>query len=112
MYERKLNMDEYELKDTGKSFVVLDDDTRLLMSPRNWQLQNKLIAKANSKEPGKVTWSSHRYYTTLESALKDIIHIKTSQEVFKTATELLEANQRVINKLKEAFLPTYTLTLK
>jgi hypothetical protein len=102
---------EHELIGEGKSYVLIDDTTRLLMSPRNWQLQYKVTAKEKSKTPGKVSWESFRHYMTLESALKDLIHIKTSEETFKNATELLEANSRVVKRIVEAFTPQYKIEL-
>lgn len=105
---------EYELKDDGKSYVQIDDDLRLLMSPRNWQLQKKLVAQSDTKSQNKgdVTWASFKYYMTLQSALKDIIHISTSKEFFNSAQTMLNANERVINKLSKAFSPEYELVEK
>lgn len=103
---------DFELNDNGKSYVQVDDDLRLIMSPRNWQLQKLLIAQSDTKsqKKGTETWSSFRYYMTLENALKDIIHIKTSRQFFKSSEGMLKANEAVINSIKEAFSPEYKIT--
>ena len=101
--------EEFELDDSGKSFIEVDDELRLLMTHRNWQLQKKLIAKENAKVVGKVTWQSFRYYTSLNGALKDLVHIKLSREKFSSLHELIEANNRVFEEMKQVFLPDYTI---
>ena len=73
--------EEFELDDSGKSYIEVDEDLRLLMTHRNWQLQKKLVAKENARVVGKVTWQSFRYYTSLNGALKDLVHIKIKREV-------------------------------
>jgi hypothetical protein len=100
---------EFELSDEGKSYVPIDDSTRLAITPRNWQLQKKTVA-LTGKNAGTTTWTAFRYYTGLESALKDIVHIKTAQESFRSAQGLIEANQRVIDGLVEAFSPHYHIS--
>ena len=100
---------EFELDDSGKSYIQFDDELRLLMSPRNWQLQKKLISKEQAKEVGKVTWQTFRYYMTLQGALKDLVHIKIAKEKFSTVNEFVEANTKVINEIKKAFFPDYTI---
>ena len=99
---------EFELSDEGKSYVPIDENTRLAITPRNWQLQKKQEA-LTGKNAGQVTWTAFRYYVSLESALKDIVHIKTAQESFRTAQGLLEANTKVINELAKAFSPAYKI---
>lgn len=103
---------DFELNDNGKSYVQVDDDLRLIMSPRNWQLQKLLIAQSDTKsqKKGAENWSSFRYYMTLESALKDIVHIKTSKQFFNSAQAMLKANEAVISGLVKAFSPEYTIT--
>lgn len=105
---------DFELSEEGKSFVMIGDDMRLTMSPRNWQLQKKMIAQSDTKnqKAGDVTWTSFRYYTRFESALNDIVHINTSKEFFNDARGLLEANAKVIKQLKDAFAPEYEIKLK
>lgn len=102
-------MEDFELDDNGKSYIMIDDSMRLAISSRNWQLQKKQIA-LTGKEAGKVSWIAFRYYTSLQSALNDIVHIKTAQENFKTVQGLIEANTKVINELVEAFSPEYKIT--
>jgi|SRR5215217_5421601 len=101
-------MEEFELSDDGKSYVPIDDTTRLLITARNWQLQKKNVAKSG-EDTGKVTWTAFRYYTSLQNALNDIVHIKTAQETFKTAQGLIEANKRVIDGLVKSFSPDYSI---
>lgn len=95
---------EYDLEDEGKSFIPVDDSLRLIISPRNWQLQ-KLH---HSQKEGDV-WSSFRYYVSLNSALKDIIHIKLAKESFNSAKTFLDASDRVINDLASKFSPQYEI---
>jgi len=102
-------MSDYELDDNGKSYIMIDETTRLTITPRNWQLQKKQIAGEKSKEAGQVSWVAFRYYTSLQNALKDVIHIKTSNENFKSVQELIEANSRVIKELSDALYPDYKL---
>lgn len=101
--------DEFDLSDDGKSYVPIDDDTRLLITPRNWQLQKKTVAQSG-KDIGKVTWIAFRYYVSLQNAINDIVHIKTAQETFRTAQGLIEANRKVIAEISKAFAPEYTIT--
>jgi|APLak6261667474_1056061.scaffolds.fasta_scaffold01104_6 hypothetical protein len=103
-------MKEFELDDNGKSYILIDDTTRLTITPRNWQLQKKQIAGKDSKEVGKVTWTAFRYYVSLQSALNDVIHIKTAQEDFKSVQELIEANAKVVNALSKSLSPTYVIS--
>lgn len=109
----KLDDVDFELADEGKSYIIIDDDMRLVMSPRNWQLQKKLVAGSDTKtqKKGDVSWASFKYYMTLESAINDIIHIKTSKEFFNTAEGLLKANEKVVKEVCKAFSPTYTITV-
>ena len=102
---------EYSLDDDGKSYIQVSDDMRLMMSPRNWQLQKKMIAKTDTKKQkaGDISFTSFRYYVSLESALKDIVHIKTAKESFNTAQGLSEANGKVIAELCKAFSPKYVI---
>lgn len=105
---------DYELAEEGKSYIVIDDELRLTMSARNWQLQKKLVANTDTKlqKKGDVSWTSFRYYMSLENALKDIIHIKTSKEFFNDAKGLIEANAKVIKQLSKAFNQDYTMVQK
>ena len=100
-------MKEFELDDNGKSYIMIDDATRLTITPRNWQLQKKQIAGNDSKEAGKVTWTAFRYYVSLQSALNDVIHIKTASENFRSVQGLLDANAKVIKELTDALSPEY-----
>lgn len=100
---------EFELNDDAKSYVPIDASTRLAITARNWQLQKKNVASDDSKTPGKETWSAFRYYTSLQSALNDIAHIKLAQESFRTAQGMLEANTRVITEIRKAFSPQYEI---
>ena len=102
---------EFELDDKGKSYVMIDDDMRLLMSPRNWQLQKRLIAQTDtpSQKKGDVNWTSFKYYITLQGALKDIIHIRTSKIFFNDAQGLVRANNKVITELCQAFSPEFEI---
>lgn len=100
---------EFELNDEAKSYIPMDAETRLAITPRNWQLQKRNVA-ITGKKAGEISWTTFRYYTSLESALKDIVHIKTAQESFRTATGLLEANARVIKEISRAFSPQYEIT--
>lgn len=102
-------MSDYELDDNGKSYIMIDDTTRLTITPRNWQLQKKQVAGNDSKEVGKVTWTAFRYYVSLQSALNDVIHIKTANENFKSVQELIDANAKVIKELSAALYPEYKL---
>ena len=102
-------MKEFELDDNGKSYIMIDDATRLTITPRNWQLQKKQIAGNDSKEAGKVTWTAFRYYVSLQSALNDVIHIKTANENFKSVQELIDANAKVVKDLSDALYPEYKL---
>ena len=95
---------EYDLEDEGKSFIPIDDSLRLIISPRNWQLQ-KLH---HSKKEGDV-WASFRYYVSLNSALKDIAHIKLAKESFNSAKTFLEASNRVINDISNKFSPEHEI---
>lgn len=95
---------EYDLDDEGKSFLPVDDTLRLVMSPRNWQLQ-KLH---HSKKDGEV-WSSFRYYVSLNSALKDIMHIKLAKESFNSAKSFLAASDAVINDITNKFTPQFKI---
>ena len=81
----KINMieEEFELDDSGKSY--------------------------NARVVGKVTWQSFRYYTSLNGALKDLVHIKLSREKFSSLHELIEANNRVFEEMKQVFLPEYII---
>jgi hypothetical protein len=103
-------MKEFELDDNGKSYILIDESTRLCITPRNWQLQKKQIAGKDSKEVGKVTWTAFRYYLSLQSALNDIVHIKTAQEDFKSVQGLIEANAKVISALSKSLSPTYVIS--
>jgi hypothetical protein len=103
-------MKDFELDDNGKSFVMIDDTLRLCITPRNWQLQKKQIAGKESKEVGKVSWTAFRYYVSLQSALNDIVHIKTAQEDFKSVQGLIDANAKVINALSKSFSPSYVIS--
>jgi hypothetical protein len=102
---------EFELDDEGKSYVQVDDDMRLIMSPRNWQLQKKIIAQSDTKnqKKGDETWISFKYFLTLESALNTIVHIKTAKEFFNDARTMQEANKKVINEIVKAFSPVYEI---
>lgn len=95
--------EEYELEDDGKSFLPVDDTLRLLVSPRTWQLQKLNVSKKDNSE----TWQSFRYYTSLNNALKDIIHIRLAKESFNSAKTFLEASERVINDVAQKFSPQY-----
>jgi hypothetical protein len=101
--------EEFELEDEAKSYVMIDEEMRLAITPRNWQLQKKSIALSGKNE-GKVTWVAFRYYTSLNSALNDIMHIKMAQETFRTAKGMLEANQRVMDNISKAFDPEYRIS--
>ena len=109
-----MDKQEFELQDEGKSYVQISDDMRLSMSPRNWQLQKKLVAQSdtNNQSKGDTSWVSFKWYTQLDSALKDIIHINTSKEFFNDATSFIQANNKVINDIKKAFTPDYNLISK
>jgi hypothetical protein len=96
---------EFELTDEAKSYLPIDQDLRLAITGRNWQLQKRNIAGNDSKTPGKETWASFRYYTSLKSALTDIVHIKVAQETFRSAQGLIEANTRVIDGICKALSP-------
>ena len=102
-------MNDFELDDEGNSFVEINDSMRLLISPRNWQLQKKKVAKGNSKTPGAVSWTSFRYYVSLTSAINDIIHINVAKEVFKDINGMIEANKKVVKEIQEIFSPTYSI---
>ena len=102
-------MSDYELDDNGKSYIMIDDTTRLTITPRNWQLQKKQVAGEKSKEAGQVTWTAFRYYVSLQSALNDVIHIKTANENFKSVQELIDANAKVVKELSDALYPDYKL---
>lgn len=99
---------DFELSDEAKSYLPIDDVLRLAIIPRNWQLQRKSVAREGAKA-GQVTWSAFRYYVSMESALKDIVHIKVAQQTFRTAQGLVEANTRVINDLCKALSPSYKM---
>lgn len=103
-------MSDYELDDNGKSYIMIDETTRLTITPRNWQLQKKQVAGEKSKEAGQVTWTAFRYYVSLQSALNDVIHIKTAQEDFKSVQELIEANAKVISALSKSLSPNYVIS--
>jgi hypothetical protein len=47
---------------------------------------------------------------SLESALNDIIQIKTASEVFKDVKGLIAANKKVVEELKKLFYPKYTIS--
>lgn len=100
---------DFELNDEAKSYVPIDANMRLAITARNWQLQKRTVAGDDSKNPGKETWTSFRYYTSFNGALNDIVHIKLAQETFRTAKGMLEANARVIDSLSMAFAPQYTI---
>jgi len=100
---------EFELDDNAKSYIDIDSDYRLVMSQRNWQLAKKMVAGENAKNAGEISYSSFRYYTTLSSAIKDIIHIKLASEKFKTLEGLVDAQAKVINEVSQALNPTYTI---
>jgi len=101
---------EFELDDNAKSFIDIDDDYRLVMSSRNWQLAKKQVAGEKSKTAGEITYISFRYYTTLGSAIKDLIHIKLAESKFKTLQGFAEAQQKVINEISAALKPTYEIS--
>jgi hypothetical protein len=103
-------MKDFELDDNGKSYVMIDESMRLCITPRNWQLQKKQIAGKDSKEVGKVSWTAFRYYVSLQSALNDVVHIKTAQEDFKSIQGLIEANAKVISALSKSLSPTYEIS--
>lgn len=104
---------EFELTDEGKSYIQVDDEFRVLMSLRNWQLQKKTVAQSDTKsqKKGDVSWTAFRYYMTLESCLNDLVHIKTSKVFFNDAQTMLEANAKVIKEISDAFSPTYKIEL-
>jgi hypothetical protein len=102
--------DEYELDDGGTSYIQISADMRLLMAHRNWQLQKRFVRGEKSKDANKVVWTSFRYYMSLESALNDIIQIKTASEVFKDVKGLIAANKKVVEELKKLFYPKYTIS--
>lgn len=95
---------EYQLEDEGKSFIPIDETTRLAISPRNWQLQ-----KLHKSKKGEDTWSAFRYYVSLNNALKDIVHIKLAKESFNSANTFLEASNKVINDISSKFSPSYEI---
>ena len=99
----------FELADEGKSYIEIDDEFRLLMSPRNWQLQKKIIAKSDtdSQKAGDVSWASFNWFMTLESALKTILHIKVSKTKFNDVQSFLKANEKAIKELSAALSPEY-----
>lgn len=100
--------EEFELEDEARSYIQIDDEMRLAITSRNWQLQKKSIAQSGKNE-GKVTWLAFRYYTSLQNALNDIQHIKLAQQTFKTAQGMLEANHKVLAEISKAFAPQYTI---
>ena len=100
-----------DLDDVGESYISINDNMRLLISPRNWQLQKKVVAKENSKVAGKVSWVSFRYYVSLSSAINDIIHISVAKELFKDVNGLIVATNKVVQDLQEKFSPTYTISV-
>ena len=81
---------------------------RLAISQRNWQLQ-KLVINQEGKDAGKEQWISFRFYISLESALKDVVHINTSKEKFNSIPTLIRANTTVIEELSKALSPHYKL---
>lgn len=96
------------LDDTPKSYIDVADDLRLTISARNWQLQKKTVAQSG-KNKGVTTWSSFRYYTSLQSALNDVVHIGLSKQKFNTLQSFLEAHTRVISSIKEALSPDFII---
>jgi hypothetical protein len=104
--------EEIELEEVGESYIVIDENMRLLMTTRNFQLQKKIVAKSDTEnqKAGDVSWSSFNWFTSLDSAFKTIIRIKVSKHNFNDLQGLVEANTKVINELKQAFLPDYVIT--
>ena len=103
---------DFELSDEGKSFVMINSDMRLTMSPRNWQLQKKTVAKTTTKnqKEGEILWTSFMYFTSFDTALKHTVHINTAREFFKDAQGLAKANAKVIKHLTALFSPEYVIT--
>lgn len=103
---------EYELSDEGRSHIQLDDDFRIVMNMRNWQLQKKKVAQSDTKDQkkGDVEWTTFRYYMTLQGCLNDVVHIKTSNIFFNDSQTMLAANAKVIAEICKAFAPKYTIT--
>jgi len=104
--------EEIELEEVGESHIVIDESMRLLMTTRNFQLQKKIVAKSDTdkQKAGDVSWSSFNWFTSLDSALKTIIRIKVSKQNFNDVQGLIEANAKVINELRQVFLPDYVIT--
>ena len=93
-----------ELDDNGKSFLPVGKDMRLLLSARNWQLQKKRVVKDVEE------WSSFRYYVSMDSALKDLIHIGLSKENFNSMDSFLQAQNKVIKNITKLFAPEFKVT--
>lgn len=83
----------------GQSYVQIDEKLRLSMTLTGWQLQKKRETKKGIK------WHSYRYYSSLESALRDLMYIKLSQELFTDTKTMMEANQKVIRQISSVFKP-------
>ena len=92
-----------ELDDNVKSFIPVTKELRLSLSPRNWQLQRKRVVK------GIDEWKSFRYYMTLESAVKDVIHVGLSKENFNSLATYAEAQNRVIKYIAKQLSPEYKI---
>ena len=90
-----------ELDDNGKSYLPINKDMRLTMSPRNWQLQKRRVVKEVEE------WTAFRYYISLDSALKDIIHINISKENFNSIDSFAQAQNKVIRHITKLFAPEY-----
>lgn len=92
-----------DLDDTGKSFIPVTKDLRLSLSLRNWQLQRRRTNK------GVEEWEGYRFYMTLDSAIKDIIHVGISKENFDSLSSYAAAQNKVIKHLVKQLAPEYKL---
>ena len=100
--------DVAEETDIPKSYIDVDENYRLALSGRNWQIQSKSVP-LTGKLAGKPIYTSFSHHMSLESALTTLMRIKLSKEKFNTLQGLVEANNRVLASINEALSPTYKL---
>lgn len=68
--------------------IILDKDYCIDADEFQYILKKKRVAKADAKEPGKVTWEANGYFNSISQAVKHYYNLQIKAEIVKNDYEI------------------------